>query len=250
MFHLRLTALFAALLMATAARAETATVAVAANFAGPAQEIAAAFAAASGHRLEISTGSSGAFYAQIVKGAPFDAFLSADAERPARLAAEGHGPAASAFTYAVGRLGLWSADPARIGPDGTAALRTGFRYLAIANPAVAPYGAAAREALEKLGLWRAVESRIVMGHDIGQTFQMAATGNAEMGFVALSQAASKPGRKGSVWTVPAALHAPIRHDAILLARGAGNAAARDFLAFLKAPAAEEIIRRYGYDVFR
>ena len=250
MIRLRLPALLAALLLTSAAHAETATVAVAANFAGPAKEIAAAFGAASGHLVEVSTGSSGAFYAQIIKGAPFDAFLSADAERPARLAAEGHGSPASVFTYAVGRLGLWSADPARIGADGPAALAAGFRHLAIANPAVAPYGLAAREALEKLGLWHAVEGRIVMGQDIGQTFQMAATGNAELGFVALSQVASEQGRKGSVWTVPAALHAPIRQDAILLARGAGNAAARDFLAFLKAPAAEEIIRRYGYDVLR
>lgn len=250
MFPPRLLALLAALLLSATARAETATVAVAANFTAPAREIVAVFAAASGHTVEISTGSSGAFYAQIVKGAPFDAFLSADAERPARLAAEGHGAPDSVFTYAVGRLGLWSADPARVGGDGPAALRAPFRHLAIANPAVAPYGAAAREALERLGLWSAVEGRIVMGQDIGQTFQMAATGNAELGLVALSQTVSEQGLKGSVWPVPADLHAPIRQDAILLARGAGNAAAQDFLAFLKAPAAVEIVRRYGYDVLR
>ncbi|MBM3560415.1 MAG: molybdate ABC transporter substrate-binding protein, partial [Alphaproteobacteria bacterium] len=176
MSRLRPLALITALFLPPTAHADTATVAVAANFTAPARAIAAAFAATGVHAVEISTGSSGAFYAQIVKGAPFDAFLSADSERPARLAAQGHGAPDSIFTYAVGRLGLWSADPARVGGDGPAALKAPFRHLAIANPAVAPYGAAAREALEKLGLWSAVEGRIVMGQDIGQTFQMAATG--------------------------------------------------------------------------
>ncbi len=234
---------------AAGARAGTALVAVAANFADAARALRPAFRDATGHDLEITTGSTGKLYAQIVAGAPFDVMLSADAATPARLLAEGRAVAGSGVTYAVGRLTLWSADPARIGADGRAVLADpDLRFVAIANPDLAPYGAAARAALHALDLWDALQPKIVMGQNIGQTHAMVATGAAEVGLVALSAVRNPPADAGgSRWDVPAALYPPIRQDAVLLAHGADNPAARMFMDFLRSPEAAAVIARFGYD---
>ncbi|WP_460451406.1 molybdate ABC transporter substrate-binding protein [Alsobacter sp. SYSU BS001988] len=219
-------------------------IAVAANFTDAAQEIAAAFAKATGHEAILSYGSSAQLLAQIAQGAPFEAFLSADEERPARAIADRLALADSRFTYAVGRLVLWSRDPGAV--TGEATLRAGaFARIAIANPAAAPYGAAAVETLKALGVYEAIQSKVVQGASIAQAFQFVDTGNAELGFVALSQVAASP--KGSRWLVPQALHRPIRQDAVLLASGEGSEAARAFLAYLKGPQARAAIERYGYE---
>lgn len=242
-----LVAAAAALLAVAAGRPASAAdvqVAVAANFTAPAKEIAAAFEKQTGDHVLLSFGSSGAFYAQIAHGAPFEVFLSADAERPQKAEQARLGVAGTRFTYAVGRLVLYSRTPGLLDPAG-AVLRTGrFSRLAVADPATAPYGTAAVQTLQKLGVWRSVEGKIVKGADITQAFQFTATGAADLGFVALSQVVARPG--GSHWIVPEALHAPIAQQAILLAPGARDAQARAFLAFLKGPQAKAIIRRYGY----
>ncbi len=242
----RLVAVAAVALLAlapAAARAGEVHVAVATNFAAPARALAAAFAAETGHRAVISDGSTGKLYAQIVNGAPFEVLLAADVERPRQLEAEGGAVAGSRFTYALGRLVLWSASAARGG--GEDALRGDFRHLAIANPELAPYGTAARQVLEELGLWENLQGRLVRGEDIGQTFQFVATGNAELGFVALSQTV---GKGGSQWIVPADRHAPLEQQAVLLARGRDDEAARAFLAYLRGDAARARIERAGYGV--
>lgn len=232
--------------MAGEAAAGEALVAVAANFAEPMAALEAAFEEDSGHKLTVSAGSTGKLYAQIAGGAPFDIFLAADAAHPARLEAEGRAVAGSRFTYAVGRLALWSADPALIGDDGAAVLREAkFRRLAIANPDLAPYGAAAMQILAALGLDETLRPRIVTGENIGQAYAMIASGNAELGFVALSQIAGAPA-KGSRWAPPDGLYAPIRQDAALLKRAADNEAALAFLAYLKTDAARAVMERYGY----
>lgn len=234
--------------MPLAARAETALAAVAANFAETAEALLPAFRAATGHDLELTTGSTGKLYAQIGAGAPFDILLSADAATPARLLDEGKAVAGSAFTYAVGRLTLWSAQADRIGDDGRMALQDpALRFVAIANPDLAPYGIAGREALIALGLWDDLQPKIVMGQNIGQTHSMMATGAAELGFVALSAVLSpRTGNKGSRWDVPQELFTPIRQDAVLLNPGKDNAAAKAFLAFLRTPEAAAVIDRFGY----
>lgn len=231
-----------------AARAETALAAVAANFAEVADVLAPMFRDATGHNVTLTTGSTGKLYAQIGEGAPFDILLSADAATPARLLAEGKAVADTSFTYAVGRLTLWSTDAERIGEDGRAALEDpDLRFVAIANPDLAPYGEAAREALQGLGLWDQIQPKIVMGQNIGQTNSMVATGAAEMGFVALSAVLSpRTENKGSRWDVPQELFTPIRQDAVLLNHGADNPAARAFLDFLRTPEAIEVIERFGY----
>jgi molybdate transport system substrate-binding protein len=235
-------------LVAPVACAQEVVAAVAANFAAAMARIEPAFEQASGHQLTVVLGSSGKLAAQIQQGAPFDVLLSADVERPALLARSGLGVPASRFTYAIGRLALWSPDPQAIGNDGPAYLRAGaFRHLAIANPAVAPYGAAAQQVLETLGLWSTVQDRIVRGEDIGQVYAMVASGAAEAGFVALSQtlAAATP---GSHWTVPQQLHAPLNQDAILVTRARANPAAQAFQDYLKTPAGRGMIRSAGYDL--
>ena len=232
------------------AAAEEAVVAVAANFIEVAEQLEKEFERQIGHTLTFVAGSTGKLYAQIANGAPFDVFLSADQERPERLEKERLAVAGSRFTYATGRLALWSSEPGRIGGDGAATLRKGeFRRLAIANPELAPYGAAAKETLEKLGLWERFKERIVMGETIGQAHTLIASGNAELGFVALSSLVSPQSEaKGSRWDVPPRLHAPIHQDAVLLARAAGNAAARGFLDFLRSEKAKAVIRSYGYSI--
>ena len=230
------------------AAADTARVAVAANFAEPMQALAKLFAAG-GHEVVASAGSTGQFYAQIKNGAPFDALLSADRATPERLEAEGFATTGTRFTYAIGKLALYSAEANRIGADGPAALRGDFRKLAIANPELAPYGLAAQQALTALGLWEALRPKLVLGQNIGQTFQFVATGNAELGFVALSQVAGPNAPKsGSRWETPQSLYRPIAQDAVLLQRGAANPAARAFLDFLRGDRAREMIASYGYGV--
>ena len=228
-----------------AAAADT-QVAVAANFTEPAKAIASAFALATGHHAVLSFGASGAFYTQIVHGAPFDVLLSADPERPIRLEQEGRAVRGSRFTYAVGRLVLYSTIPDLV-QDGGPVLKTGrFQKLSIADPAAAPYGAAAIQTLRKLGVYEAVKPKIVQGASIAQAYQFVATGAAELGFVALSQVVDQTG--GSRWVVPTADHVAIDQQAVLLTAGAKNPAAASFITFLKSPAAVAIIRRYGYEV--
>ena len=218
--------------------------AVAANFTEPAKEIAAAFAKATGHTAALSFGASGQFYAQIAHGAPYEVLLSADAERPAQAEKAGLGVAGTRFTYAVGRLVLYSTTPGLAGPGALQAGR--FQKLAIADPAAAPYGLAAVQTMQRLGLYEQLKPKLVTGSSIGQAYQFVASGAAELGFVALSQVIAQAG--GSRWTVPEADHAPIDQQAILLTPGRDSAAAKAFLAFLKGPQATAIIRRYGYEV--
>ncbi|MBE0453802.1 molybdate ABC transporter substrate-binding protein [Roseovarius autotrophicus] len=230
------------------ARAETALAAVAANFAEAAETLAPLFRAATGHDVTLTTGSTGKLYAQIGAGAPFDVFLSADEKTPARLLEEGKAVAGTGFTYAFGHLTLWSADPGRIGTQGPAALEEpSLRFVAIANPDLAPYGVAAREALASMGLWEALQPKIVMGQNIGQTHSMVASGAAEIGFVALSAVLSpRNAIEGSRWDVPQEMLTPIRQDAVLLTHGADNAAARAFLDFLRSPEVAAMIAGFGY----
>lgn len=239
---------FVGAITATPVHAGEALVAVAANFAEVVEELKPAFEQESGHQLQTTTGSTGKLYAQIAAGAPFEVLLSADARTPEKLETEGAGVAGTRITYAIGRLALWSADPARIGADGRAALAASdLQHLAIANPDLAPYGVAARETLQKLGLWDSLQGKIVMGENIGQAYSMVATGNAELGFVALSAVLSpRAAKAGSHWDVPQELFTPIRQDAILLRAGADSEAARAFLDFLESPEARQVIERFGY----
>lgn len=229
-----------------AALAADVQVAVAANFAEPAKIIAARFRQRTGHTAVLSFGSSGAFFAQIANGAPFQVFLSADAERAAQAEAQGLAVRGSRFTYATGRLVLFSRRSGVVDPRGEVLRRRTIRRLAIADPRTAPYGAAAMETLDKLGLREALAPRVVQGASIAQAYQFVRTGAADAGFVALSQVAGETG--GSRWLVPAAYHAPIRQQAVLTRAGADSAAAKAFLQFLKGAEARAIIRRYGYEV--
>ena len=224
--------------------AET-NVAVAANFTAAAKEIAAAFKQKTGHDAVLSFGSSGTLYTQITQDAPFQIMLSADDERPKKLLQDGLGVAGSSFTYAVGKLVLWSKDAALVQGEDT--LKSGtFSKLSIANPAGAPYGAAAVETLKALKLYDTLAPKIVQGNNIGQTFQFVDTGNAELGFIALSQIAGN--KAGSRWLVPQTLYTPILQDVVLLKKGASNEAATGFMRFLKGPEARAIIEKYGYEV--
>lgn len=229
------------------AHAGEATIAVAANFTAPVEKLAEAFAAQSTHRVKIASGATGGLYTSIKQGAPYDLLLSADQARPQRLIAEGDAVPGSLCTYAVGRLALWSSDADRIpSKDPTSALRNpALRHVAIANPDVAPYGAAAREVLQTLGLWDTLAGKRVQGMDIGQTFAMVSTGNAELGFVAAS-ALADGSAGGSRWDVPAELHAPLAQDVVLLKRAAANEAALAFHAFLGSSDARALIEHYGY----
>lgn len=241
-----LAALAAVLLVGAPALAAETKVAVAANFTEPAKEIAARFKARTGHDAVLSFGSSGQFYTQIANGAPFEVFLSADRERPEKADAEGLSVAGSRFTYAVGRLVLYSKTPGLVDGRG-AVLRTGrFEKIAIADPKTAPYGVAALETMRRLGVEASLRPRLVQGTSITQAYQFVDTGAAELGFVALSQVVSAKG--GSRWVVPAANHTPIDQQAVLLKTGANAAAARAFMTFLKGPEAKAIIKKYGYEV--
>lgn len=231
-----------------AAWAAEVNAAVAANFTAPMRAIAQSFEKDTGHKAVLAFGSTGTFYAQIRNGAPFHVFLSADDETPARLEREGLAVAGSRFTYATGRLVLWSSQPGFVDDKGDVLRKGGFQRLAIANPKLAPYGSAAMEVIGKLGLAAQLEPRIVQGENISQAFQFVATGNAQLGFVAMSQVfADGKIAQGSGWVVPAGLHAPIRQDAALLVAGRDNAAAAALLAYLKGGKARAVIRSFGYE---
>ncbi len=229
------------------AHADTTSVAVAANFTAPMQKIAAAFEADTGHKAELSFGATGKFYAQITNGAPFQVLLSADDTTPAKLEREGKAVNHSRFTYAIGTLVLWSAQPNTVDAQGDVLKNGDFKHLAIANPKLAPYGAAAVQVMDKLGVAAALQPRLVQGENIAQTFQFVSTGNAQLGFVALSQVmVDGKIRSGSAWQVPASLHDPIRQDAVLLNPGKDSTAAAALLTYLRTDKARAIIQSYGY----
>jgi molybdate transport system substrate-binding protein len=235
-------------LTVTPALAEQALVAVAANFVPPFREVAMEFEKATGHTVQVASGSSGNFYTQIKNGAPFDVFFSADNERPKLLEDEGLGVKGSRFTYAIGRLVLWGPDSNLVKGEDT--LRSEkFKHLAIANPKTAPYGVAAMQAMQKLGVWETVQPRLVLGESLGQTMGFIESGNAELGFLALSQVMdSKVKGKGGRWDVPVNLHDPIQQDVVLLTKGKDNPAAKALMEFMGGPQATAIIAHYGYEL--
>lgn len=235
------------LLCVALAQAADVQVAVAANFSAPMRQLAALFERETGHRALLAVGSTGALQAQIRHGAPFEVLLAADDLTPARLEAEGLAVPGSRFTYAVGRLALWSARDGVVDANGDVLRRGRFERIALANPKLAPYGAAAQQVQERLGVVAALRDKWVQGENIAQTYQFVASGNAELGFVALSQV-QVDGRiqAGSGWIVPQALYDPIRQDAVLLSRGNGNTAALALLRFLRRDAARRVIVSHGY----
>ncbi|MDG2531965.1 molybdate ABC transporter substrate-binding protein [Caulobacter endophyticus] len=233
-------------MVAGAAFAGETKVAVAANFTEPAKAIAAQFEKATGHKATLSFGSSGQFYAQIANGAPYEVFLSADVERPQKAETDGLAVPGSRFTYATGRLVLWSKTPGLVDGQGAVLAKGKFEKLSIADPKAAPYGLAAVETLTRLKLYDGLKPRIVTGSSITQAYQYVQTGAAELGLVALSQVVDDKG--GSRWVVPKTYHTPIDQQAVLLKTGSNSDAAEAFLAFLKGREAKAIIRRYGYEV--
>ncbi|MCZ8250927.1 MAG: molybdate ABC transporter substrate-binding protein [Hylemonella sp.] len=234
------------LVAGAAAQAAEVQVAVAANFTAPMQKIAPLFEADTGHKAVLAFGSTGRFYAQIKNGAPFDVLLAADDETPARLEREGQG--VSRFTYAIGKLVLWSRQPALVDDQGEVLKRGRFDKIALADPKLAPYGAAAIETLTKLGVIETLRPKFVQGENIAQTYQFVATENAPLGFVALSQVwVDGKLKEGSAWRVPGTLYSPIRQDAILLNKGKDNAAATALLQYLRGAKARAIIQAYGYE---
>lgn len=245
--HARIAALSAALVFSSQALAEQVQVAVAANFTAPLRAIAAEFEKDSGHTVVASFGATGQLYAQIQHGAPFEVLLSADASTPAKLDSEGLGVSGSRFTYAVGSLVLWSATPGYLDGSDAALKANQFRHLAIAEPKTAPYGLAATQVLAKLGLTEVMQGKLVTGQSIAKALHFIATGNAELGFVALSQV-YQDGQlsSGSAWIVPAELHSPIKQDALILKQGEHNPAAAAFMAYMKSEKAAAIIKSYGY----
>lgn len=234
-------------LIVVAVQAAEVKVAVAANFSAPMRQIAAAFEHDSGHKAVLAFGSTGKLYAQIRNGAPFQVLLAADQLTPEQLEHEDKGVAGSRFTYAVGRLVLWSRDAARIDNQGAVLEAGDFRHIALADPKLAPYGAAALQVLNGRGLAAALAPKMVQGESIAQAWQFVATGNAELGFVALSQVwADGKLTQGSAWIVPTDRYTPIRQDALLLSAGRDNPAALALMQFLRGEAARAIITRYGY----
>lgn len=242
----RLITLAATLLIASTAAAQDVHVAVAANFTPVLKELGQAFEKETGNHLVVSTGSTGKLYAQIANGAPYDVLLAADDTHPRMLEQAGLAQP-GAFVYAYGRLALWSAKANYVDANGDILKAGRYRRLAIANPKTAPYGAAALAVLRHLNVYDEARPRLIQGEDIGQTFQFVATGNADVGFVALSQVKAKHDA-GSSWLVPTDLYPPIAQGAVLLKRGANNEAARAFIAYLKSPAARTVIERFGYGV--
>ncbi|QXI40464.1 molybdate ABC transporter substrate-binding protein [Pseudomonas xantholysinigenes] len=246
--HLAVSTL-ASLVCLNSAWADEVQVAVAANFTAPIQAIAKDFEKDTGHKLVAAYGATGQFYAQIKNGAPFEVFLAADDSTPAKLEQEKEIVAGSRFTYAIGTLALWSAKPGYVDAKGEVLKKNDFKHLSIANPKAAPYGLAATQVLDKLKLTEATKAKIVEGQNITQAFQFVSTGNAELGFVALSQV-YKDGKisEGSAWIVPAELHDPIRQDAVILNKGKDNPAAKALVDYLKGPKAAAVIKSYGYEI--
>jgi molybdate transport system substrate-binding protein len=233
---------------ALSAQAGEIQVAVAANFSAAAQKIAAQFEHDTGHAVKLSFGATGKFYAQIEAGAPFDVLLAADQATPGKLVAEGKAVPATLRTYAIGKLVLWSADPALVDGQGEV-LRSGqWKHLSVADARLAPYGRAARETLAALKLGDAVQSRVVTAENIGQAYQFVQTGNAELGFVALGQVQPPDGSRapGSMWLVPDNLYAPIRQDAVVIATTRAGKAATEFVDYLAGDKARVVIKAYGY----
>ncbi|MCL9800442.1 molybdate ABC transporter substrate-binding protein [Pseudomonas sp. AKS31] len=230
-------------------QADEVQVAVAANFTAPIQAITADFEKDTGHKLVAAYGATGQFYTQIKNGAPFEVFLSADDTTPEKLEKEGDTVKGSRFTYAIGTLALWSAKAGYVDAQGEVLKNNEYQHLSIANPKAAPYGLAATQVLEKLKLTDATKAKIVEGQNITQAYQFVSTGNAELGFVALSQI-YKDGKvsSGSAWIVPASMHDPIKQDAVILNKGKDNAAAKALVEYLKGPKAAAVIKSYGYQL--
>ena len=232
--------------VAVTASAEQARIAVAANFSAPMKAIIAAYEADSGHKIQASYGSTGKLYAQIVNGAPYDVFLAADRDRPERLEREGRAQSGSRFTYALGRLVLWSADPRRVDPAGRVLVDSGVGRLAIANPELAPYGRAAKETLRDLGAWETLAPRLLRGENVAQAFLFTASGGAELGLVSRAQVLlTADSVSGSSWLVPAHHHAPIEQQAVRLTDAEGAA---EWLSFLTSEEGRVVIADYGYDL--
>ncbi len=237
----------AALLLAASVQAAEVKVAVAANFAQPMKDIATEFEKESGHKVNLTQGATGKFYAQITNGAPFEVLASADDETPGKLVKEGKAVAGTQFTYAIGRLVLWSPDPALVDQGGGVLKTDKFKFLSIANAKVAPYGRAAVQTMQKLGVLTAIEPRAVQGESITQTHQFVTSGNAQLGFVALSQVWENGKLKsGSAWIVPEEMHEQLRQDVVLLNPGKDSKAAAALVDYLKSDKAKKIIERYGY----
>lgn len=229
------------------AQAAEVAVAVASNFTAPMKQIAQDFAKDTGHTAQLSFGATGKFYAQIINGGPFEVLLAADDTTPEKLVGEGQAVAASRFTYAIGQLVLWSPQAGYVDDKG-AVLKTGdFKHISIANPKLAPYGLAAMQTLDKMNLMASVVPRMVTGENIAQTYQFIASGNAQLGFVALSQVLENGKlRAGSAWQVPASMHDPIRQDAVVLNKGKDNAAAAALMQYLKGDKARAVMTSFGY----
>ena len=224
------------------------TVAVAANFAAPMQTLVQAFSQETGQEVQVALGSTGKLYAQIKNGAPFHMLLAADSATPEKLEKEGLAVQGSRFTYATGRLVLWSAEPGMVDAQGEVLSKGWFKYLALADPKVAPYGAAAVQVMERLGVYSTLEGRLVQGESIAQAYQFVASGNAQLGFVALSQVMQNGNIKaGSAWLVPQTMHMPLRQDAVVLAAAKDNSSVKALVAYLQTEKARQIMRAYGYE---
>lgn len=245
----RLSILILSLLTVATARADEVQVAVAANFTGPMQVIAVLFERDTGHKASLAFGATGKFYAQIANGAPFEVLLSADDETPARLVREGLAVTGTSFTYAIGKLVLWSTNLKLVDDKGEILKKGGFKHLAIANPKTAPYGAAAMQTMSKLGVVNNLKPLFVQGENIAQTHQFVSTGAAELGFVAYSQVI-KNGQvgSGSGWVVPGNLYDPIRQDAVILSKGKDKPAATALLNYMKGQKAQDVIKSFGYEL--
>jgi molybdate transport system substrate-binding protein len=236
------------LLLALPAHADEVSVAVAANFTAPMKLIAAEFERDSGHKVVASFGSTGKFYAQIKNGAPFEVLLTADDETPDKLMKEGAAVSGSAFTYAIGKLVLWSAKPGLVDDAGAVLKRGDFAHLSLAEPKLAPYGAAGVEAMKALRVYEAIQPKIVTAENITQAYQFISSGNAELGFVALSQVLKDGKIDGSSWLVPANLYSPIRQDAVILEKGRGKPAVDALMKYIKGDKAKAIIKSFGYEL--
>ena len=247
-FSHRVSGLLAALLFTVLpAHAEEISVAVAANFTAPMKLIAAEFEKETGHKVVASFGSTGKFYAQIKNGAPFEILLAADDETPTKLVKEGVAAGGSQFTYAVGKLVLWSTKPGLVDGAGAVLKKGGFEHLSLADPKLAPYGAAGVETMKALGVYETLQTKVVTAENITQAYQYVASGNAELGFVALSQVLKDGKIEGSSWLVPANLYTPIKQDAVILEKGRGSAAVEALMKYLRGDKARAVIKSFGYE---